>query len=101
MYDNEKLRYSSPDSEHIINLGHYDIKRYIPDRIPELRRYDLYAINAQKDSVSFGARYGDNDDEYRSGEAHKINGKWVIYAGGPLAIAAARYFANIHKEGKS
>jgi len=90
-------RYTNPwtTSPDFVDLGPYDIG-YL-DKPTD--RYDLYALIQDAHCISFGARYGNEDHEYLSGEAFKLpNGTWELYVSRELAIAAARYFANYYKE---
>lgn len=77
-----------------ISLG----TRYVSD-LGVAKTYDLYALVSPSASrIDFGARFGNEPEEYLSGEAYrKDNGEWELYVGGETAIAAARYFANVAK----
>lgn len=76
--------------DYVIPLGTHNVT--INGKITS---YALYALNEEKDRVSFGARYGNEPWEYLSGEARKQeNGEWSIFAHDVVALAASRYFAN-------
>lgn len=93
----EMPRFTNPwaDSDQFIPLGSYDYT-IVHERESIHRRYDLYALyNPGANKVSFGARYGNQPEQYLSGAAHcGKDGRWEIYGGRELAMAAARFFAN-------
>jgi len=58
-------------------------------------QYDLYAIVNPSGNIDFGARYGEEDSQYLSGEfVMDKDGNHFLSVSNITAIAAARFFAN-------
>jgi hypothetical protein len=76
-----------------VDLGEFNI-----NRLGKTCHYDLYALVGNKE-ISFGAKYGENDEDYESGKAYLLsNGQWSIWGGQATLLAAARYFANKYQQ---
>ena len=86
-------------SSGFIDLGEYRINYSKSIGKPD-ELYDLYAlVENDGKTVHFGARYSDTGYDYISGDARQDeNGSWHFFIGAVTGIAAARYFANHHKE---
>ena len=66
----------------------------IPER-EKFHRVDFYAL-PEPGYIQFGARYGNDPEQYVGGFAHRAasTNKWEIVGDGWIHRAAARYFAN-------
>ncbi len=85
------------DCPEFVSLGPYNIGT-VKDGCQTSERYDLYALpyfSGKTNTISFGARYGNRPEEYKSGEAYlNDKGEWKLMVGRETGIAAARFFAN-------
>lgn len=88
------------DAENFVDLGQWSIAR-IRAKGETVEKYDLYALVNPWGDISFGAKYGPEEHEYLSSNAHqRVNGEWDVWGSQATLMAAARYFANHHKERK-
>ena len=95
------MHYDNPykDAPGFVDLGEYNLNTY--DGTQE--QYDLYAIVRSKTEISFGAKHGPSDDEYLTGVAiySDKRERWsILTSGAAVSLAAARYFANVHRSKK-
>jgi len=92
------MKWDNPwaDTEGFIDLGIHTVLEYNATRCTV---YELYAL-VNKNTIDFGARYGNEGNEYISGAAYRHGNEWEVSMGGIVALAAARYFANHHKKGE-
>lgn len=83
--------------ENFVPLGQYDYG-VLSNGVSTSCRFDLYALpyhGGARRTITFGARFSNQPEDYRSGEAYlKDDGEWVFCVGKEVAVAAARFFAN-------